>query len=68
MSDVLSDNAIAFCSILKNLILTFIEENPHLKVIRYLKGCITSQYRNKFMFQLVAMHQVECGVMLEMDT
>ena len=68
MSDVLSDNAIAFCSILKTLTLTLKEENPHLKVIRYLKGSTTSQYRNKFMFQLVAMLHVECGVMLEMDT
>lgn len=61
-SDVLSHNATAVYTILKKMIAIMKEDNPNLKRIHYLSDSPTSQYRNKTIFQFIAMHDQEFGM------
>ncbi|VDH94171.1 Hypothetical predicted protein [Mytilus galloprovincialis] len=61
-SDVLSHNAVAVYTILNQMIGILVEENPNLKRIHYLSDSPTSQYRNKTIFQFIAMHEEEFGM------
>lgn len=62
VSDVISHNATAVYDILKKIIPIIKEDYPVTKKIHYLTDLLTSQYRNKTIFQVLVDHETDFGM------
>lgn len=62
VSDVISHNATAVYDILKKIIPIIKEDYPVTKKIHYLTDSLTSQYRNKTIFQVLVDHETDFGM------
>lgn len=64
VSNVISHNATAVYDILKKIIPIIKEDYPVTKKIHYLTDSLTSQYRNKTIFQVLVDHETDFGMLL----
>lgn len=62
VSDVISHNATAVYDILKKIMPIIKEDYPVTKKIHYLTDLLTSQYRNKTIFQVLVDHETDFGM------
>ncbi|CAC5410149.1 unnamed protein product [Mytilus coruscus] len=62
VSDLVQHNATTVFTILKKTIPIVKEEYPELTTVHYLTDSPTSQYRNRYVFQILANHEADFGM------